>query len=108
MGFLKKFFGLEEPEPVVYPDIPENMQGVLMKKIGMHCASGCKTLVEGALKEAEGVQDFVVEAPPQDLAFVVFDPDKTNTDKLKDAIIGSGYNVREMEKIKVSSNVDSG
>lgn len=36
MGFIKKFFGLEEPEPVVYPDVPKNMKGVFMKKIGMH------------------------------------------------------------------------
>jgi hypothetical protein len=36
MGFLKKLFGLGEPEPVVYPDVPEGMNGVFMKKIGMH------------------------------------------------------------------------
>lgn len=53
--------------------------------------------MEGALKEAEGVQNYVVEAPPQDQAFVVFDPKQTSPDKIKEAIIQAGYDVGEIE-----------
>ena len=69
-----------------------------MKKIGMHRISGCKPLVEGALKELDGVQDFVVEVQPKDQAFVVFDPEITSTDKIKEAIIEAGYDVGEIEE----------
>lgn len=36
MSFFKKFFGLEESKPVEYPEVPLEMKGVFLKKIGMH------------------------------------------------------------------------
>jgi copper chaperone CopZ len=52
--------------------------------------------VEEALKHLDGVQDFKVEAPPKDHAFVIFDPATTNPDKIKEAIIDIGYDVENI------------
>jgi copper chaperone CopZ len=46
----------------------------------------------------DGINDFVVEAPSKDQAFVVFDPDKLSIDQIKEAITEAGYDVEEIEE----------
>jgi copper chaperone CopZ len=55
--------------------------------------------VEEALKNLGGVQDFIVEIPPKDQAFVVFDPKKTSPASIQDAIVEAGYDVKEVVEI---------
>jgi hypothetical protein len=44
----------------------------------------------------DGVQDYKVVAPPEDHAFVIFDPDKTDFVKIRNAIIECGYGVKNI------------
>lgn len=52
--------------------------------------------MEEALKNVDGVGDFKVEIPPKDQAFIVFDPKRTDQDKIRKAIVESGYDVKEV------------
>jgi copper chaperone CopZ len=52
--------------------------------------------VEEALKNVDGVQEFKVEAPPRDHAFVIYDPTRTNPEKIREAIIETGYDVKNV------------
>lgn len=94
MGLFSKLFSQKE---VIYPEVGEGMSGVFMQGIGMHWASGCKPLVEAALKNVDGVETFIVETPPKDHAYVIFDPKRTNIDSIKKAIIETGYDVQNVE-----------
>lgn len=37
-----------------------------------------------------------MEIPPKDQAFVVFDPKRIDQDKIREAIVDSGYDVKEV------------
>jgi copper chaperone CopZ len=47
----------------------------------------------------EGVQEFKVEIPPKDQAFIIYDPLRTSEDALTNAIIDAGYDVKEVVKL---------
>ena len=99
MRLFKRLFQRGASKADVYPIVPEGMKGVFMKGIGMHWAHRCKPLVEGALKDVEGVQDFKVEAPPKDQAFIIFDPKLVSLDMIQNVIIEAGYDVKNMVKL---------
>ncbi len=99
MRLFKRLFKQGKSKPEVYPIVPEGMKGVFMKGIGMHWAQRCKPLVEGALKDVKGVQDFTVEAPPKDQAFIVFDPTRVSIDMIQNVIIETGYDVKNMVEL---------
>jgi copper chaperone CopZ len=48
----------------------------------------------------EGIQDFKVEAPPKDQAFIVFDPQRIDLDKIQKAITDTGYDVKNIVEIE--------
>ena len=97
MGLFKKLFSGEPSKKVVYPVVSNGMKGIFMKGIGMYWAHGCKPLVEEALKNGKGIQNFLVEAPSKDQAFVVYDPNQTNPEAIREAIIAAGYGVKRVE-----------
>lgn len=41
----------------------------------------------------QGVNRFKVEIPPQDHAWVIYDPNRTNVEELKTALVSAGYGV---------------
>lgn len=94
MNLFRKLF--KSKKEVSYPDVSEGMKGILLKGIGMHWAYGCKPLVEEALSQVDGIQSYAVIAPPQDQAFVVFNPEKTDVNRIKQAITESGYGVKRV------------
>lgn len=65
---------------------------------GMHCAS-CVALIEGSLKETEGVKDASVNLATGK-ATVTYDPDKVDDNKLASAVSNVGYKALIEEEIK--------
>lgn len=59
---------------------------------GMTCAS-CVRRVERALEKHDGVVSVQVNLP-QEKAYVQYDPARTNVEQLRQAVQGSGYDVR--------------
>jgi copper chaperone CopZ len=96
VSFFQRIFGQRESKKEAYPVVPEGMKGVMMKGIGMHCTYRCKPRVESALKDVDGIEDYKVDIPPKDQAFVIYDPTRTNPDIIREAIIESGYDVKDV------------
>ncbi|MGC8748050.1 MAG: heavy-metal-associated domain-containing protein [Candidatus Kapaibacteriota bacterium] len=60
-----------------------------------HC-EGCKTKIEKALKKVDGVQEASLDLPSK-VAFVKFDDEKTNIEKLISALNKVGYDAKIYE-----------
>ena len=99
MSFFKKLFGQKKPEDIEFY-VPEGMEGVILEGIGMHWAGSCKPLVESALSEVTGIEKFIVEPPPNDRVFVLFNPSKTNLDAIGKAIKECGFDVKKVKEIE--------
>lgn len=63
---------------------------------GMTC-TGCEQTVQNSVKKLEGV-DIVTASHTGKTAMVSFDPAKTDTAKIREAIASTGYTVLGIEK----------
>ncbi len=70
------------------------MKAVLFRVKGMGCAA-CAARIEKALREAEGVREATVNFAAQK-ARVVYDPERTSPQKLKETIKAFGYELEEL------------
>ena len=69
------------------------MQTIQLKIDGMTCG-GCVASVTRVVKEVPGVADARVDLK-NGLAEVDFDPSRTGSDAIRNAIEGAGYDVRD-------------
>jgi len=69
----------------------ETNEQVVLQIAGITCSS-CADIVEVALSQVDGVKDVVMDNTGK--ATVVFNPQKTNVEALKEAIRKAGYDVQ--------------
>ena len=67
------------------------MQTALLNINGMTCM-GCVTSIEKVLEKIAGVSDFDISLKNKQ-AKIQYDPEKTNINKLKEAIVGAGFEI---------------
>ena len=67
------------------------MQTALLNINGMTCM-GCVTSIEKVLEEIAGVSDSDISLKKKQ-AKIQYDPEKTNINKLKEAIVGAGFEI---------------
>ncbi len=63
-----------------------------LKVEGMHCGA-CVNRVQGALEDAEGVQQAEVSLEAGE-AWVRHEPDRASQERLRELVEGAGYQVR--------------
>lgn len=67
------------------------MQTAILNINGMTCM-GCVTSIEKVLEEIAGVSDSDISLKKKQ-AKIQYDPEKTNINKLKEAIVGAGFEI---------------
>ena len=67
------------------------MQTALLNINGMTCM-GCVTSIEKVLEKITGVSDSDISLKKKQ-AKIQYDPEKTNINKLKEAIVGAGFEI---------------
>jgi copper chaperone len=67
------------------------MQTALLNINGMTCM-GCVTSIEKVLEKIAGVSDSDISLKKKQ-AKIQYDPEKTNINKLKEAIVGAGFEI---------------
>jgi P-type Cu+ transporter len=87
----------EAIENAGYSVVQESNESELVLGIeGMHC-TGCSSAVEKALMRKEGVLTATVNLAAEN-AYVTFDPELTNENKLAEAVREAGYKVTGQKK----------
>ncbi len=76
---------------------PEKVNTIKLNVTGMSCAS-CSSAVERALKKTSGVKSVNVNLASE-VATIEIDPDSTNENILKEAVLNAGYGVQEKKPI---------
>jgi copper chaperone len=67
------------------------MQTAILNINGMTCM-GCVTSIKKVLEEIAGVSDSDISLKKEQ-AKIQYDPEKTNINKLKEAIVGAGFEI---------------
>jgi len=67
------------------------MQTAILNINGMTCM-GCVTSIEKVLEKITGVSDSDISLKKKQ-AKIQYDPEKTNINKLKEAIVGAGFEI---------------
>ena len=67
------------------------MQTAILNINGITCM-GCVTSIEKVLEEIAGVSDSDISLKKKQ-AKIQYDPEKTNINKLKEAIVGAGFEI---------------
>jgi len=67
------------------------MQTAILNINGMTCM-GCVTSIKKVLEEIAGVSDSDISLKKKQ-AKIQYDPEKTNINKLKEAIVGAGFEI---------------
>ena len=67
------------------------MQTAILNISGMTCM-GCVTSIKKVLEEIAGVSDSDISLKKEQ-AKIQYDPEKTNINKLKEAIVGAGFEI---------------
>jgi copper chaperone len=67
------------------------MQTAILNINGMTCM-GCVTSIEKVLEKIAGVSDSDISLKNKQ-AKIQYDPEKTNINKLKEAIVGAGFEI---------------
>lgn len=67
------------------------MQTAILNINGMTCM-GCVTSIEKVLEKIAGVSDSDISLKKEQ-AKIQYDPEKTNINKLKEAIVGAGFEI---------------
>ncbi|MDC0575662.1 heavy-metal-associated domain-containing protein [Nitrosomonadaceae bacterium] len=67
------------------------MQTAILNISGMTCM-GCVTSIKKVLEEIAGVSDYDISLKKEQ-AKIQYDPEKTNINKLKEAIVGAGFEI---------------
>jgi len=67
------------------------MQTALLNINGMTCM-GCVTSIEKVLEKIAGVSDSDISLKKKQ-AKIQYDPERTNINKLKEAIVGAGFEI---------------
>ncbi len=67
------------------------MQTAILNINGMTCM-GCVTSIEKVLEKIAGVSDSDISLKKKQ-AKIQYDPEKTNINKLKEAIVGAGFEI---------------
>ncbi len=80
---------VEIPAQATVPEAQKSLHKVTLTVGNLTCAM-CKYTVENALKKVNGVQSAQVDME-KNIAVVVFDPAKTDVEKLVEAVTNAGY-----------------
>ena len=67
------------------------MQTAILNINGMTCM-GCVTSIKKVLEEITGVSDYDISLKKKQ-AKIQYDPEKTNINKLKETIVGAGFEI---------------
>ena len=67
------------------------MKMAILNINGMTCM-GCVTSIKKVLEEITGVSDYDISLKKKQ-AKIQYDPEKTNINKLKEAIVGAGFEI---------------